>query len=635
MNILTRTTSVLLILIIFASIQIESQDSQTEVLANEIVISQAHQDNIMGLTFADDSKNMFSASLDGTVKKWQVSDGKMIEETSIKGEELLSVAINSKGNSIVVGAMSGAVYVKESKTDKPVKLNGHSEPVWSSAYSPDDKYFATASADNTAIIWDVATNKKARTLASHTNEVSSVDFSADGKYLATGSDDKSIRIWLVESGETVAEFTNLGGWITDVSFNNDGTKLAAAVAQARSVIVLDIKSEKRIHTFSDINSPVRCAKFSPDGTYVSGAGGAKTCVWNAESGELVNTITGHQKTIMAISFAPDGKYLATTGQDKSIRIVAEWQDERVSGPSKALRYANLKLVKSWQAHKNFAWGVCYSPDGKLAISTGLDGIIKVYNTSDWSEKYTIKEHDGYVFNSSFSSDGKTFATIGEDKTVRVWNTIDGSESATLRGHGDGVIALQFSADGSVLATSDKEGFIILWDIKKKTQKTKIKAHSRVASSIAFSLDGTKLFSTGKDCKINVWNSSNGKLVHCYSDNQREISSLNLSPDGKLLAAASPLGSAVVIWNTETQKPVVTLLADINCFHSVISPSGDAIAVSDSKGLKVFDVETGKKVYSQENGNALRRTAFSPDGSQVICAGMDGQVLVFTAPKKED
>lgn len=78
MDTFTRTIAVLLIFITSASIQIESQDSPSRTLASEIVISQAHQDNILDLAFADDSKIMFSASLDGTVKKWQVSDGKML-----------------------------------------------------------------------------------------------------------------------------------------------------------------------------------------------------------------------------------------------------------------------------------------------------------------------------------------------------------------------------------------------------------------------------------------------------------------------------------------------------------------------------------------------------------------------------
>ncbi len=76
-------------------------------------------------------------------------------------------------------------------------LTGHSDWVLSVAYSPDGRYLASGSYDNTIKIWEVATGKELRNLTGYYLPVNSVVYSPDGRYLASGSGDKTIKIWRV------------------------------------------------------------------------------------------------------------------------------------------------------------------------------------------------------------------------------------------------------------------------------------------------------------------------------------------------------------------------------------------------------------------------------------------------------
>jgi glucose repression regulatory protein TUP1 len=66
------------------------------------------------------------------------------------------------------------------------------------AISPDDKFLASGSFDNSVCIWEIATKHLAEQLKGrdgHKKSVYSVAFTPDGKYLVSGSLDKTIKIW--------------------------------------------------------------------------------------------------------------------------------------------------------------------------------------------------------------------------------------------------------------------------------------------------------------------------------------------------------------------------------------------------------------------------------------------------------
>src|SRR3954466_11748992 len=84
-------------------------------------------------------------------------------------------------------------------------LEGHTDPVYTIAWSPDGKTLVTGGFDNTVRLWDAATRKEIKRFDGHTGLVLAVAPAPDGKRLLSGSLDKTAKIWQVPGGGPVKD----------------------------------------------------------------------------------------------------------------------------------------------------------------------------------------------------------------------------------------------------------------------------------------------------------------------------------------------------------------------------------------------------------------------------------------------
>jgi WD40 repeat protein len=244
---------------------------------------------------------------------------------------------------------------------QPILLKGHSEAVYSVAFSPDGSLLASASHDRTIKLWEIPFGFNWGTLKDHSGPVYSAAFSPDGSLLASASDDKTIKLW--EDRRELATLTGHNEAVFSVAFSPDGSLLASASADG-TIKLWETLDRRELATLTGHNDAVYSVAFSPDGSLLASASEDKTIkLWETPGGRELTVLTSHNEAVYSVAFLPNGSLLASASGDKTIKL---W--EMPGGRELSTLTGHNKDVRS----------VAFSPDGSLLTSASADGTVRLW-----------------------------------------------------------------------------------------------------------------------------------------------------------------------------------------------------------------------------------------------------------------
>jgi hypothetical protein len=217
-----------------------------------------------------------------------------------------------------------------------------------------------------------------------------------------------------------------------------------------------------------------------DGRLLAVPCGNNILLFEARTGTLLRTLTGHTSKAHRPAFSPDGKRLAS-GSD--ICILRVWDV--------ATGQAQLPLTD----HTNPVWSVAYDPEGKRLVSADSGATVQVRD-AEGRVVTTLQGHTKGVNQLAFSPNGKRLATASQDGTCKIWDTDNWREVRSLPANGKTFQAVAWSRDGKLLAAGDDDE-VILWDAETYETLHTLKTPGK--GLLAFSPDGRTLFTARHDC----------------------------------------------------------------------------------------------------------------------------------------
>ena len=302
-----------------------------------------------------------------------------------------------------------------------------------------------------------------------------------------------------------------------------------------------------LKTLTEYSYILSSVAFSPDGRTLASGSYQEIKLWDAGSGQLKQTLKGHDDRVHSVAFSPDGSTLASgSGELSEYGEIKLW--DAGSG----------KLQQTLTGHSSYVESVAFSPDGRTLASGSGElskyGEIKLWDAGSGKLQQTLTGHSDYVFSVAFSPDGRTLASGSRDDTINLWDAGSGQLQQTLTGHSYAVVSVAFSPDGRTLASGSEKlldfseyGEIKLWDAGSGQLKQTLTGHSASVFSVAFSPDGRTLASGSDDKTIKLWDAGSGQLKKTLTGHSDAVSSVAFSPDGRTLASGSD-DHTIKLWN---------------------------------------------------------------------------------------
>ncbi|MGF9764960.1 hypothetical protein AAII07_58910, partial [Microvirga sp. 0TCS3.31] len=394
--------------------------------------------------------------------------------------------------------------------------------------------------------------------------IDAIEYSHDGQIFATGGEDQVARIWTADNGWLVREFVGHSAPITALSFSKDGCYLATGGGRRDNTVrVWSIHSGKELRAFQHPLG-ITSVAFSPDGKFIlSGNEDGIARLWSMEGSREVwrynendGTVKLSSGGIRSVGFSKDGLQAFTLGMtlrawstvELPWKLVVETKDIIQAA---AFAPAGRLLTLSSTLGNRDPYLVVSRDNNRYAASAGRNIQVRSTDTDEviFSHEFDQQSLGLFPVPIALSPDGNRFVASNPQSQLIMLNLDNGNASSLAESHEVILESSAFSDDGRLAILGSAGGSVYLWSVQEGAIIGKF-SHGAGVAAVALSQDH-KLALTGGKNGLKLWSIETEQQLWSFNDPTLEVNTVDFSPDGSLMLAASSDRTAV--WSLQNLK----------------------------------------------------------------------------------
>ena len=309
--------------------------------------SAAFSQDCIDVVYSYDQSLIYTLSVDGRVQAWSAINGQRAHSLNLNGRLIKNISLLSGGRLAIAGNGADIEIVEAS-------------PSWS-------------------LIRKIGTGDKE---SQFEDRIIALDFSLDGKKLATGGGFPSrggeLYIWNVEDGTEDLRIPQAhSDTVSALKFSPDGSKIASGGTD-RFARIFETERGKELQSLEGHTGHVLGVSWQRNGRVLASVGADKSVkIWNLTNGEQKKSFSGFTKEVTSVHFIGIGTQLLLSAGDNVVKIVKEDGGE----------------VKKLPHTSSYMHSSAVTPDGKLAVAGGFDGVLRVWDINAGKILYQFKAPD--------------------------------------------------------------------------------------------------------------------------------------------------------------------------------------------------------------------------------------------------
>ncbi len=398
------------------------------------------------------------------------------------------------------------------------------------------------------------------------------------------------------------------GKIYQLKYFPDGKRLA--VATSIGIHIYDVQTGEPLDLLTGHTGPIECIVFSPDGrTFATGSEDNTIRLWDANTGKHKATCIGHEDDISFITFNPAGDILASVDYDESNRF---WDVQ-----------TGKQLKTAIESDVTPTYALTYSPDGALFLTIGRsdksESYIEYWDAQAGNNiKNVLIEED---FDVAAISPQRKILACGGHGPLYFWDLETGERLKSVEKADERPESLEFSPDGRKLVTGSSWETVSVWEVST-AKLLKTFGGGEEFNSVTYSPDGKTVAAGADDGIIRFWDVATGELKKEITGHlSSEIYAATYSPDGSTLTCGSE--RKIQLWNPQTGELLKTATEPGCKVYSVVYSSDAKLLATGgtSKKARLWDVGTGRFLGSfTGHKDTIYAVAISPDQTLLASGG---------------
>ena len=300
-------------------------------------------------------------------------------------------------------------------------------------------------------------NKNNQVLEGHLDQINAVVISPDGKTVMSASSDKTIRLWSIETGECIKVFKEHDRKVIGLSMSSDGQLVLTNDTRRTSLINFTTHTiEGSFHWNQALSRGMALLPDKTKAILADWEGGLFIWYRKPKSRDSFYEFGWHDDEVTDVITSNDGKVAVTAGRDGMIRV---WDIER--------KFCRAKLFN----HRDAVRGVAITPDGERVVSVSNDSSVIVWDLNTAEVLSALYGHSSAVTGVVITADGKTAVTCSDDKTLRVWDLQSQKCLTVYEGHTAGINCLSITPDGKKVVSGSSDKTLRIWDLSGFSELT--------------------------------------------------------------------------------------------------------------------------------------------------------------------
>ena len=268
----------------------------------------------------------------------------------------------------------------------------------------------------------------------------------------------------------------------------------------------------------------------------SSSADATVKLWNAESGNAMGELSGHESGISDLSWSANERYICTASDDTTVKV---WDTERE------------ECIQTLVGHTQYAFCCKQNHQSNLIVSGSFDGAVKVWDVRSGKCIRTLLAHSDPVTSVDFNRDGTLIVSSSYDRLIRLWETSSGQCMKTLiDDNASAVGSAKFSPNGKYLLSGTLDGTLRLWDFyngkRLKTYRGHVNEKFCIQPTFAVT-SGKWIISGSEDSSVYVWDLNTKEIAQKIKgdDDGEATVSVAAHPTKTILASATMGDSAQI------------------------------------------------------------------------------------------